>query len=70
LVILLAGIFFSELFKKLHLPYVLSLIVAGIIIGPWALNLVTLNPSIIFHGIDLSGLNDLSSSGLVDFLGD
>jgi len=50
LVILLAGLFFSELFKKLHLPYVLSLIVAGIIIGPLGLNLVTLNPSLILLG--------------------
>ena len=50
LVILLAGLFFSEVFKKLHLPYVLSLIVAGIIIGPLGLNLVTLNPSLILLG--------------------
>jgi len=50
LVILLAGLFFSEIFKTLHLPYVLSLIVAGIIIGPLGLNLVTLNPSIILLG--------------------
>ena len=50
LVILLAGVFFSEIFRTVHLPYVLSLIVAGIIIGPLGLNLVTLNPSIILLG--------------------
>lgn len=50
LVILLAGIFFSELFKRLHLPYVLALIVAGIVIGPLGLNLVELTPSMLFLG--------------------
>jgi len=50
LIILLAGIFFSELFKKLHLPYVLALIVAGITIGPIGLNLVELTPSILLLG--------------------
>jgi Kef-type K+ transport system membrane component KefB len=50
LVILVAGIFFSELFKTLHLPYVLSLIVAGIVIGPLGLNLVELTPSMLLLG--------------------
>lgn len=50
LVILLAGIFFSELFKKLHLPYVLALIVAGITIGPIGLDLVEITPSILLLG--------------------
>lgn len=50
LVILLAGIFFSELFKRLHLPYVLALIVAGIVVGPLGLNLVELTPSMLFLG--------------------
>jgi Kef-type K+ transport system membrane component KefB len=47
---LIAGIFFSELFKKLHLPYVLALIVAGIVIGPVGLNLVELTPSTLLLG--------------------
>ena len=50
LVILLAGIFFSELFKSLHLPYVLALIVAGIAIGPLGLKLVEITPSMLFLG--------------------
>jgi Kef-type K+ transport system membrane component KefB len=50
LVILVAGIFFSELFKKLHLPYVLALIFAGIVIGPAGLNLVQLSPSTLLLG--------------------
>lgn len=50
LVVLLAGIFFSELFKKLHLPYVLALIVAGIIIGPLGLDLIELTPVVLFLG--------------------
>lgn len=50
LVILVAGIFFSELFKKLHLPYVLALIVAGIVIGPVGFNLVELTPAMLLLG--------------------
>ena len=48
LVILLAGVFFSEIFKRLHLPYVLSLIIAGIVIGPLGLSLITLSPTMLF----------------------
>jgi Kef-type K+ transport system membrane component KefB len=48
LVILLAGIFFSEVFKRLHLPYVLSLIIAGIVVGPLGLNIITFTPTILF----------------------
>jgi Kef-type K+ transport system membrane component KefB len=47
LIVLLAGMFFSELFKTLHLPYVLALIVAGVIIGPLGLNLVQSTPAIV-----------------------
>ena len=50
LLILVAGLFFSELFRKLHLPYVLALIFAGIVIGPVGLNLVELTPSILLLG--------------------
>lgn len=46
----MAGIFFSELFKTLHLPYVLALIVAGIVIGPIGLDLVELTPPIVLLG--------------------
>lgn len=50
LIVLLAGIFFSELFKRLHLPYVLALIVAGVVIGPLGLDLVELTPTLLFLG--------------------
>jgi Kef-type K+ transport system membrane component KefB len=50
LLILVTGLFFSELFRKLHLPYVLALIFAGIVIGPVGLNLVELTPSILLLG--------------------
>jgi len=50
LVVLLAGIFFSELFKKLHLPYVLALLVAGVVIGPLGLDLIELTPAVLFLG--------------------
>ena len=47
-IILIAGLIFSELFKRLHLPYVTALIVAGVVIGPFALNIVGINPILEF----------------------
>ena len=49
-IILASGLFFSEFFKRLRLPYVVALIVAGIAIGPLGLNLIELTPPIIFLG--------------------
>jgi Kef-type K+ transport system membrane component KefB len=46
--LLAAGLVFSELFRKIHLPYVTALIVAGIIIGPQVLGLADVNESMIF----------------------
>ncbi|MAG22438.1 MAG: hypothetical protein CL943_04015 [Candidatus Diapherotrites archaeon] len=48
-VLLFAGLIFSDLFKRLHLPYVTALIVAGVIIGP-VLNIVSVDPTISFLG--------------------
>lgn len=50
LVILASGLFFSEFFKRLHLPYVVALIIAGIVIGPLGLDIIELTPSILFLG--------------------
>ena len=47
-IILVAGLLLSEAFKRLHLPYVTALIVAGIIIGPFALNLIELSETLLF----------------------
>jgi len=49
-VILLAGLFLSEVFSRLHLPWVVTLILAGILIGPFGLQLFTLTPTIEFLG--------------------
>ncbi|MEX0877280.1 MAG: cation:proton antiporter [Candidatus Spechtbacterales bacterium] len=40
-VILLAALFFSEIFYRLHLPWVVALVVGGIIIGPYVLDIFT-----------------------------
>lgn len=48
--VLFAGIFFSVLFKRLHLPWVVVLILGGIIIGPHALGIFEPNPTIEFIG--------------------
>lgn len=50
LIILASGLFFSEIFKRLHLPYVIALIAAGIFVGPLGFNIVNLTPSIEFLG--------------------
>lgn len=50
LIILASGLFFSEIFKRLHLPYVIALIAAGIFVGPLGLGIVNLTPSIEFLG--------------------
>jgi Kef-type K+ transport system membrane component KefB len=49
-IILTAGLVFSEIFKRLHLPYVTALILAGLLIGPYALNLIQLDDTINFLG--------------------
>ena len=48
--VLFAGIFFSALFRRLHLPWVVVLILGGIIIGPHALGIFEPNPTIEFIG--------------------
>jgi Kef-type K+ transport system membrane component KefB len=50
LIILASGLFFSEVFKRLHLPYVVALIAAGIFIGPLGLDIVELTPPMEFLG--------------------
>ena len=49
-VIIAAGVVFSALFNKFHLPWVLALIVSGMIIGPYGLEVVTINPTLLFMG--------------------
>jgi Kef-type K+ transport system membrane component KefB len=49
-IVLFAGLFFSELFSKLHLPWVVALIVAGLFIGPSGFGLVETNATIDFIG--------------------
>lgn len=47
-IILLVGIFFSEVFKRLHLPWVIALIIGGIIVGPFGLDVFNPNSTIEF----------------------
>lgn len=49
-IILLAALFFSEVFYKLHIPWVVALVTAGIVIGPFALDIFTPNPTLSFLG--------------------
>ena len=49
-IVLFAGVFFSGLFKRLHLPWVVALLLGGIIIGPHGLELFEINNTIKFIG--------------------
>ena len=49
-VILLAAVFFSEIFRRLHLPWVVALILAGVALGPHGVEMVELNETIRFLG--------------------
>ncbi|MCK5096360.1 MAG: cation:proton antiporter, partial [Candidatus Pacebacteria bacterium] len=43
--IILAGLFFSHIFNRLHLPWVVALIIAGIVIGPAGFNVYQPDPT-------------------------
>jgi len=49
-IILVAGILFSVLFARLHLPWVIALIAAGIAIGPSGLDIVEPDKTLLFLG--------------------
>ncbi len=49
-IVLFAGLFFSDLFSKLHLPWVVALILAGLLIGPSGFGVFESNATIDFLG--------------------
>jgi Kef-type K+ transport system membrane component KefB len=48
--IIFAGVFFSMVFRRMHFPWVVGLIVGGIIIGPNALGILEITPIAEFVG--------------------
>ncbi|MEX1026590.1 MAG: cation:proton antiporter [Candidatus Paceibacterota bacterium] len=48
--ILLAGVFFSEVFRRFNLPWVIALLLAGIVIGPHAVGIIDLDETLNFLG--------------------
>ena len=48
--ILAAAVFFSEVFRRFNLPWVIALILAGVVIGPYGFEIVELNDTISFLG--------------------
>jgi len=50
LILITAGLFLSELLRRFHLPYVVALILVGIIIGPYGIDLFEASPVIEFLG--------------------
>lgn len=49
-IILFFGVFFSIVFKKMHIPWVVSLIIGGMIIGPHGFGLLQTNTTLDFMG--------------------
>lgn len=47
-ILIVAAVIFSAVFNRFHLPWVLALIVSGMVIGPYGLALFELNPTISF----------------------
>ncbi|MBD3360677.1 hypothetical protein GF366_02645 [Candidatus Peregrinibacteria bacterium] len=50
LIILFAGLVIPELFKKIRIPFVTSLIIIGAVMGPYGLNYIETNQTIEFFG--------------------
>jgi Kef-type K+ transport system membrane component KefB len=48
--ILLAAVLFSSAFRRFHMPWVLPLLVAGMVIGPFGIGMVALSPTLEFMG--------------------
>jgi Kef-type K+ transport system membrane component KefB len=48
--IIFAGVFFSVVFRRIHVPWVVGLIVGGIFIGPNALDILSITPTMSFIG--------------------
>lgn len=49
-IILVAGLFFSEVFRKMHLPIVVALIFAGLVIGPFGFGFLESDLTLDFLG--------------------
>jgi Kef-type K+ transport system membrane component KefB len=48
--IIFAGVFFSKIFTRVHLPWVVALILGGIIVGPHAFDVIEITPTLDFLG--------------------
>jgi Kef-type K+ transport system membrane component KefB len=48
--IIFAGVFFSMIFRRMHVPWVVGLIAGGIMIGPRVFNILTITPTTEFIG--------------------
>jgi len=49
-IVLFAGVFFSGLFKRFHLPWAVALLIGGVIIGPYGLGFFEVDNTINFIG--------------------
>jgi len=49
-IVIFAGVFFSGLFKRLHFPWVVTLLLGGMIIGPHGLDFFNVDQTINFIG--------------------
>ncbi len=47
-IILLAALIFSRVFQRFHIPWTVALIIGGILVGPFGMNLMTPDPTLHF----------------------
>lgn len=55
LILISAGLFLSEVFRRFHLPYVVALVVTGMLIGPYGFNVIS-SPNGVFDFLGSIGL--------------
>jgi Kef-type K+ transport system membrane component KefB len=48
--IIFAGVFFSMVFRRMHFPWVVGLLLGGILVGPHAFDLLKITPTVEFIG--------------------
>lgn len=48
--IIFAGVFFSKIYNQVHIPWVVALILGGILVGPYGLDFLTITPTLEFFG--------------------
>ena len=49
-IIIFAGVFFSGIFRRMHVPWVVGLILGGMLVGSYGFDILNITPTIAFIG--------------------